>query len=194
MNSRSILINALKRSGKQRGLRIVKQNNNLCDGHIKKADHNLIVMTDLSRLGHDDWVVVTAYYAMYQSALSLLAKIGMDTKDHVSTVAILDYFFGEHISNEYIEKFNQIKEKKDRVEAITIQEKYIDYMWRAKRARETIQYGVSISYEETDEIMQHTRDFVSKIKIVVNELDDKLIEVINGQKDELRKIAAGGQL
>ncbi|MCK5699356.1 MAG: hypothetical protein KAH93_05895, partial [Candidatus Aenigmarchaeota archaeon] len=97
MNSRSILINALKRSGKQRGLRIVKQNNNLCDGHIKKADHNLIVMTDLSRLGHDDWVVVTAYYAMYQSALSLLAKIGMDTKDHVSTVAILDYFFGEHI-------------------------------------------------------------------------------------------------
>ncbi|MCK5699209.1 MAG: hypothetical protein KAH93_05135, partial [Candidatus Aenigmarchaeota archaeon] len=146
------------------------------------------------RLGHDDWVVVTAYYAMYQSALSLLAKIGMDTKDHVSTVAILDYFFGEHISNEYIEKFNQIKEKKDRVEAITIQEKYIDYMWRAKRARETIQYGVSISYEETDEIMQHTRDFVSKIKIVVNELDDKLIEVINGQKDELRKIAAGGQL
>ena len=37
-------------------------------------------------------------------------------------------------------------------------------MWEIKKARETVQYGVDISYEENKEIMNHARDFVNKIK------------------------------
>lgn len=189
MKAKDILIRVLKRSKEERGLTIINPNDYLCDGHIKKADHNLIVMTDLNKLKHEDWVVIAAYYAMYQSALALLVKIGLESKDHATTVAVLQYFFDRQISKELIEKFNELKERKDKIEAIVIEEKYIDYLWKIKRARETVQYGISITYKETDTIMNNARDFVSKIKLVMNELDEKIIEVIGKRIKELKEIS-----
>lgn len=190
MRAKEIIIKAMKRAKEEeRGLRVSRPNDYLSDGHIKKADHNLVVMTDLSRLGHEDWVVISAYYAMYQSATALLAKIGLVSKDHATTAAVLEYFFGEQISKELIGKFNELKERKDKIEAITIEEKYIDYLWKTKRARETVQYGISISYRETDTVMRNARDFVSKIKLVVSELNEKLVEVIGNEIKELEEIS-----
>lgn len=189
MKAKDILIGTLKRTRKERGLRIISPNDYLSDGHMKKADHNLIVMTDLSRVKHEDWVVITAYYAMYQSALALLAKIGLESKDHATTVAVLQYFFDRQISMELIEKFNELKERKDKIEAIVIEEKYIDYLWKIKRARETVQYGISMTYRETDTIMKNARDFVSKIKLVISELDEKIIEVIGKRIKELKEVS-----
>ncbi len=183
-----MIIKAMKRTKEERGLRITKTNNYLSDGHTKKADHNLIVMTDLSRLGYEDWVVISAYYAMYQSAMALLAKIGLESKDHATTVSVLEYFFGEQISKDLISKFNELKERKGKIEAIAISEKYIDYLWKIKRARETVQYGISINYRETDVVMRNAREFVSKIKLVLSELDDKLIEIISEEIKELEEI------
>jgi uncharacterized protein (UPF0332 family) len=189
MRAKDILIEAFRRSEKERGLRIINPNEYLSDGHIKKADHNLIVMTDLNRLKHEDWVVIAAYYAMYQAALALLAKIGLESKDHATTVAVLQYFFDRQINKELIEKFNELKEKKDKIEAIVIEEKYIDYMWKIKRARETVQYGISVTYKETDKIINNARDFVSKIKLVTSELDEKIIEVIGKRIKELKQLS-----
>ena len=189
MTSKDMIVKSMKRAKEERGLRVSKPNNYMSEGHVRKADHNLIVMTDLSKLGHEDWVVISAYYAMYQSAMSLLAKIGLESKDHATTASVLEYFFGEQINKELIGKFNEIKERKDKIEAITISEKYIDYLWKIKRARETVQYGISINYKETDIVMRNARDFVSKIKLVLNELDDKLIEFIVRQVKELEAIA-----
>ena len=186
MEAKDIIIRAMKRARGERGLKVSKPNDYLSSGHVKKADHNLIVMTDLSGLGHEDWVIITAYYAMYHSALSLLSRIGLDSKDHATTAAVLEYFFSEHISNEIIEKFNEIKERKDKIDAITIEEKYIDYLWKAKQARETVQYGISISYKETDLIINNARDFVSKLKMVNNELDEKIVEIIQKKISELK--------
>ncbi|MBI2971456.1 MAG: HEPN domain-containing protein [Candidatus Aenigmarchaeota archaeon] len=185
MRAREMIVNAIKRSKDERGLRTSKPNNNLSKGHLGKADHNLIVMTDLSKLGHEDWTVITAYYAMYHSALALLAKIGLESKDHATTAAILEYFFREQISKEMMGKFNQLKEKKDKIEDVTIKEKYIDYLWKAKRARETVQYGVPISYKEKDVIVNNAREFVSKIKLVISQLEDEFIEVIDKEIREL---------
>lgn len=189
MRAKDILIEAFRRSEKERGLRIINPNEYLSDGHIKKADHNLIVMTDLNRLKHEDWVVIAAYYAMYQAALALLAKIGLESRDHATTVAVLQYFFDRQINKELIEKFNELKEKKDKIEAIVIEEKYIDYMWKIKRARETVQYGISVTYKETDKIINNARDFVSKIKLVTSELDEKIIEVIGKRIKELKQLS-----
>jgi len=155
---------------------------------MKKADHNLIVMTDLSKLGHEDWVIITAYYSMYHSALSLLLKIGLESKDHATTAAVLEYFFSEHISNDIIKRFNELKEKKDKIEAIVIEEKYIDSLWKAKQARETVQYGISINYKETSLVMDNAREFVKKIKLINNELNEKLIVIIQKKISELKEI------
>lgn len=186
MKAKDIIVKAMKRPERERGLRISRPNDYLSQGHMKKADHNLVVMTDLRKLGHEDWVIITAYYAMYQSALAVLSKIGLESKDHATTVAVLEYFFGEHISRDMVDKFNELKEKKDKIESITIEEKYIDYLWKAKRARETVQYGISINYKETNTIMSNARGFVSKLKIVNNELDDKLVAFIQRRIAELR--------
>ncbi len=191
MKAKDLIIKSMKRAERERGLRVSKPNNYLSEGHIRKADHNLIVMTDLSKLGHEDWSVIAAYYAMYHSATALLTKIGLESKDHATTAAILEYFFTEQLSKDAIEKFNELKERKDRIEAITIDEKYIDYLWKIKRERETVQYGVSISYKEADVVMGNAREFVSKIKLVLNELDEKLIELIGKRINELQNIVKG---
>ncbi len=185
MKAKEIILKAMRRADVERGLRVSKPNNYLSDGHIKKTDHNLIVMTDLSRLGHEDWVVIAAYYAMYQAATSLLTKVGLESKEHAATAACLEYFFGQQINKELLGKFNELKERKDKVEAITIDEKYIDFLWKTKRARETVQYGISIGYKEADVLMKNARDFASKIKLVLSELDDNVIDAIGKEVKSL---------
>ena len=189
MKAKNIILNALARAKKKRGLIVVDPSEYLNEGHIKKADHNLIVMTDLNELGHEDWIVIVAYYAMYHSALSILSKIGLESKEHASTVAVLEYFFGEHIDDSLLEKFNKLKEKKDKLESIKLEEKYIDYLWKIKRSRENVQYGISTSYKETDEIMSNAREFVTKTKLLLDGIDDKLISIIIKEINELRSQA-----
>lgn len=188
MKAVDIILKAMKRAKLERGLRVSESNNELSVGHIQKADHNLIVMTDLNHLKHEDWVVISAYYSMYQASTALLVKIGLESKDHATTAAVLEYFFGEQLSRDLIKKFNELKERKDKIEAITINEKYIDYLWKTKRARETVQYGISVNYEETEAIMRNARDFVNKIKLVISELDKELLTIIGDKIKELKKI------
>jgi len=189
MRTEIMVLKAMRRPKRERGLVISRPNAYLSEGHMKKADHDLIVMTDMSRLGHEDWVMITAYYAMYQVATSLLSRIGLESKDHATTAAVLECFFGEHISSEMIEKFNELKERKDRIESITIGDKYIDYLWKAKQFRETVQYGISTSFKETNLAMSNARAFVSKLKIVNGELDEKIVEVIQKRIAELKEAA-----
>lgn len=186
MNAEDILINAIIRSKDDRGLRVTHPNENLKEGHLTKADHNLIVMTDMDKLGHEDWTVIAAYYAMYQAASAILAGIGLESKEHAATVAVLEHFFGRHINKVMIGSFNGLKEKKDALEAITIEDKYIDYIWKAKQARETVQYGISIEHQETSRVMDNAREFVKKMKLVTNEIDEKVMASIQKKIRELK--------
>ena len=186
MTPKEIIIKSLKKTSGGRGLRITKPNNYLSLGHIKKADHNLIVMSDLNKLEHDDWVVIAAYYAMYHSASSLLAKIGLESKEHVTTAVVLEYFFGKQLGKELIKKFNELKQKKDKIEDIIIGEKYINYFWKVKRARETVQYGIYMTYKKTNTLVNNAREFVTKIKLVIDELDEGMVELIGEKIKELK--------
>lgn len=188
MKAKDIILKAFERKAKgEKGLDVIGPSDDLSSGHIKKADHNLIVMTDLNKLGHEDWVVIAAYYSMYQAALGILAKIGLDSKDHATTVAILEYFFGKQIDKTLLEKFNELKERKDKLESIRLDEKYIDYLWKIKIAREIVQYGISITYKETNVIMGNAREFVSKIKLLLEEIDEELVRIISEKIRELSK-------
>ena len=186
MKPKDIITKAFKREIQlERGLKIITPNGDLIKSHVDKADHNLIVMTDLDKLGHSDWVVITAYYSMYHSAMAVLLKIGLDSKDHATTVAILEYFFGEKIEKSLLDRFNELKEKKDKLEAIKIEEKYIDYLWKTKKTRETIQYGVATTYKETDIIINNAREFVAKIKLLLNDINE---DFVNISVDELKDL------
>jgi hypothetical protein len=65
----------------------------------------------------------------------------------------------------------------------------MEYLWKAKQFRETVQYGISISFKETNLVMGNARAFVSKLKIVDSELDDKIVEVIQKGIAELKEAA-----
>src|SRR3989338_8612727 len=187
MKPKEIIIKSFKREIElERGLKIIGPDEDLAGGHISKADHNLIVMTDLNKLVHSDWVVIVAYYSMYHSATSILAKIGLDSKDHATTAAVLEYFFGEKIEKSLLERFNELKEKKDKLETIKIEEKYINYLWKTKKTREAVQYGVATTYKETRTIMDNARGFVTKIKLLLEEIDEDFINIVVEEVNELR--------
>ena len=50
MKAAEIILRAFARAKKERGLKVIAPNNYLSDGYIKKADHNLIVMTDFDSI------------------------------------------------------------------------------------------------------------------------------------------------
>ena len=189
MKAKDIIVKALERAKRERGLKVITPSDYLSEGHIKKSDHNLIVMTDLNELGHKDWVIIAAYYAMYHSVLAVLSKIGLESKDHSTTVAVLEYFFGKQIDKSLLRKFNKLKEKKDEWELIRLEEKYINYLWKVKRNRETVQYGITTSYKETETVMKNAREFVSKIKLLIEKIDEELISVIVKEVKKLQSKA-----
>ncbi|MCD6547172.1 MAG: hypothetical protein J7K22_01310 [Nanoarchaeota archaeon] len=47
MKPKEVILKAFARAKKERGLRIVAPSSYLCSSHMHKADHNLVVMTDL---------------------------------------------------------------------------------------------------------------------------------------------------
>lgn len=186
MKSKDVLIRIMKRSGKERGIRVMSPNSGLSEGHISKADHNLVVMTDMQRLGHEDWVVITAYYAMYHSAMALLVRIGLESKDHAATAAALDYFFGKDVSRELLKKFHAARERKDNIESLAIESRYVNKLWKAKREREKAQYGISISMEDVGSMVRDARDFASRMKLVIAEMDEKIAEELVKKVRELK--------
>lgn len=186
MIPKEIILKALARERKhERGIRVIAPDSNLASGHVTKANHNLVVMTDLNKLGHSDWVVITAYYSMYHAATAIISEIGLDSKDHATTVAVLEYFFGGKIDGFLLRQFNELKDKKDIIEQLKIEERFINYMWKVKQERETVQYGIEIAYKETDYIMRNARDFVTKMKLVLDEIDD---DVVGAVKKEVGRL------
>jgi hypothetical protein len=121
--------------------------------------------------------------------MAALSRIGLNSKDHTTTVAVLEYFFGRKIDRSLLDKFNELKDKIEMIEIIKIEEKYIHYLWKIKKTRERMQYGIDTSYKETDIIMNNAREFVIKIKLLVEDIDDKFIGVCNKELNELRDYA-----
>jgi uncharacterized protein (UPF0332 family) len=186
MKPKEIIINAFQREADfERGLKIITPDEELAKSHHEKADHNLVVMTDLNKLNHSDWVVIAAYYAMYHAATALLSRIGLDSKDHATTVAILEYFFSEKIEKSLLDKFNEIEEQKDKFDKLKLEDKYINYLWKTKKTRESMQYGIETTFKETDLIMKNAKDFALKIKLLLAEINDEFVEVIADEAKEL---------
>ncbi len=187
---KQIIIKAFQREKrKERGLKITESDNELVDAHINKSRHNLIVMGDLNNLKHTDWVVVVAYYAMYHAVIATLSKIGLESKDHATTVAVLEYFFSEHVDKELLEKFNKLKEEKEDIEQLIIEEKTLDYLWSAKNLRETAQYGTNTFIKESDKTTNQAKEFVLKIRALLDKLDEEYVDILQEQIMEIHKSA-----
>ncbi len=164
---------------KNKSLAKDKSYEKLAKPYITKARNNLITMNILSQIEvnqeakkllhvpenytSDEWIITTAYYAMYSAATALLAKIGYKSGSHNATIAALEHFFvkKELIEKEYIEMFKRVLLSKEEIENIS----------KAKEEREIAQYRVneSITKKTAEDAKKNAYDFVAKAELLIKD-------------------------
>ena len=155
---------------------------NLVSRYLERAKKNLELMSIISELSknreaqkalklsenysNDEWVIVTSYFAMYHSALALLAKIGYKSDTHTATIIALEKFFVEKelIGQEYLAMFKHAKDQ--------INKQDIDNLSKGKENREIAQYKVTeaINLAIAEASMKNAYEFVNKIRIIIDSL------------------------
>lgn len=149
----------------------------LADEFMDKARSTLEVMNILSELktNHDvkkilklpenrtldEWVIITAYYAMYHAATALLAKIGYKSKQHAATIKGLGHFF--------VRKKLMEPQYLDMIEKAHFTNGEISKLSKARERRETAQYDVtkSVTGDLAEISKKNAYDFVNKIQLLL---------------------------
>lgn len=144
---------------------------------MNKARNNLITMNLLSEINNtqkardllkipkeynaDEWIVIAGYYAMYTSALALLAKIGFKSRNHTATILILEDFFVKKklLSKEYISLLQNASLKKEEIEGLC----------EARQKREIAQYSITkqTTREITEKIKRDAQNFLNKCEEIL---------------------------
>jgi len=145
--------------------------------YLKKAKNNLITMKILSEIqenkkardllkipsdyNSDEWVVITGYYAMYASALALIAKIGYKSKNHTTTISLLEEFF--------IKKKLMSKEDINLLRKAILQKEEIEKLSEARHKREIAQYSVTkqTTKEIAESIKQDAYNFIKRVETIL---------------------------
>jgi hypothetical protein len=150
---------------------------NLSQKYLQKARSNLITMSLLSDINNnkkvrellkipseyntDEWVVITGYYAMYASALALIAKIGFKSKNHTATISLLEEFF--------IKRKLMSKEDISLLKNAMLQKAEIEKLSEARHKREIAQYSVTkqTTKEIAESIKQDAYNFINKVESII---------------------------
>ena len=150
----------------------------LADKFLEKARSNLVTMSILSELNNsqkartvlkipkdydsNEWIVICGYYAMYASALSLLAKIGYRSKNHTVTILALEEYF--------VKKKLLDKDFMFLLKHAFLQKEEIHKLSDARHKREIAQYSIT---------KHTTKTIAEKIKKDAYEFVDKCEEVLD---------------
>lgn len=105
-----------------------------------------------------DWVIVSAYYAMYHAALGALAALGFKSEDHDATrTALLYYYVLEgSLESRYVATLEKARK---------LEEEYVQKLYNAKRTRRIAQYSVEgeFSKAEAKNLIEDAQQFVNRI-------------------------------
>ena len=148
------------------------------DSYLAKALHNIELAGVLDILSRDDdkkraieisptsqyfdWIIITSYYAMYLAATAALARIGIKSKDHGSTIISLEYW--------YCFKKNLLERKYiQMIENANFGNEDIQKIDDARKGRINVQYTISKKYGENEakRILKEAREFVNKISEII---------------------------
>ncbi|MBI2675464.1 MAG: HEPN domain-containing protein [Candidatus Aenigmarchaeota archaeon] len=107
-----------------------------------------------------EWTTIVSYYSMYVSALAALAKLGLKSKSHAATIAVLEYHYvrnGRTLEARHIQKLSK---------AYSITEELITKLIETKTKRETAQYDATsaISRENAKTALEDAEEFITKIE------------------------------
>ncbi len=110
-----------------------------------------------------DWVIISAYYAMYTAALAALSKIKFKSKSHTATLTVLEYYYvrqEKELDINHLEKLSKVQ---------ILSENLINKLTRSKTRRETAQYDATpaISKENAKTALEDADEFITKIEEIL---------------------------
>ena len=145
---------------KESRMKKIKPSDKLSEEHIKKAKHNLQAADYNIQGGFSDWGVSQSYYAMYHSLLSILFKMGYESKNHECTINAVEYLIEKGKINLDLKDIAFIRT----TEQMTPKD--------AKSLREEFQYGTETTVNEKllKDLLDNAKKIVEKVEIALNEL------------------------
>lgn len=104
-------MNKIKWCKKQvKGIKIVEINENLSKNYLLKSEDALGVMINSPS---EDWKIITAYYACYNSLYALFQAVGIKCEIHNCSLELMKFF---PFSKEEIDFLEDLKEKRINVQ------------------------------------------------------------------------------
>lgn len=151
---------AEKEGQKHRGLREIKPNLYRALEHIKKAEHNLIVMEHLIKEKFNDWAINASFYSQYHCLLAILQKSGYESRNQECTFAAVEYLIEQG-------KINMAKEDLHKIFSADMHNKLTDA--DIVDLRERFQYGTETFFQEykINDLLKQTKTFIEKTKVIV---------------------------
>lgn len=139
---------------KEGKLDLVEPSNEISNSYIQKAENcfksaKLLLSNNLLENS-----VINSYYAMYNSLLSLLFKIGIKSENHSGSIMLLEEIFN-------LESLYKIIEK--------AKEERIDKQYYVETK------GAILEKESAKETLENAEDFLMQIKILIESLTNEQI-------------------
>ncbi len=134
-----------------------KNRQNLVQAHIKKAEHNIKVLNQLTS-EFNDWKIVSIYYALYHSCLALLANKNFSSKNHTATLLFI------------IKHYSQVKnEELKLIEELQIKEQDAIFYTDLKQERHNANYSTNLLFddEQIRTNLKKTILFLNKVKEII---------------------------
>ncbi|MBI2548950.1 HEPN domain-containing protein [Candidatus Woesearchaeota archaeon] len=124
----------LESSLSHRGLVQVKENRDLAEKHLRKAEHNLKAALCFRKEGFSDWSTSAFFYCIYHCLLGIAARFGYESRNQECTIALVEWLIEE-------KKINLDKRFIDMLTTTNPEEAHITSVIRL---RENFQYGVAL--------------------------------------------------
>ena len=142
---------------------IIKSNNPqiLKKAHIEKAKHNLNFSQEILNLNeYSDWIIVSLYYTLYHSFLSLLEHKGYSSKNHNATLVFVLKHYVE-FEEEELELFNNLK----------ISEEDAIFYTSLKEKRNEASYSTKTKFNDDDieSLLNDVKKLLVKITNIIND-------------------------
>jgi uncharacterized protein (UPF0332 family) len=146
---------------RHKGLRKVKLDESLVEGHLKKAIHNFNAMDEFNKMGYSDWSASASFYCLYHCLLAILSKNGIESRNQTCTFTFIENMIEEKQLSLTKEELNEIFDK-EITDNLVYSNKILDI-------RENMQYSIKTSLEqrEFNILKQRTKVLLDKLRLEI---------------------------
>lgn len=151
----------LRKAVKAEQLRLVDPSENIYESYMKKSEDCIKASELLIKNGLYENSISDSYYAIYNSIIALLRKVGIKCENHAVSISLLETLFSETVLR--------------------------DLANRAKDARIESQYEIDVSVTKSNavELQSHAENFVNAIRLISRRLTSEKSERIRQKLGKL---------